>query len=140
MIFHFQFPEKTIALVSVQPKYGQSQVLWNQEVCLNEEDVTVSYADITSWFDPKTGKVAYNSSKFIFMYTNTCNNVSRLLPCSANCIFFIEIDILSCVNKLKYQKACFTFIVHTIGIHVASQGGILYLHCDFDCCLITYKL
>uniref|UniRef100_A0A8W8IW26 Uncharacterized protein n=1 Tax=Magallana gigas TaxID=29159 RepID=A0A8W8IW26_MAGGI len=58
-----KFPEKTIALVSVQPKYGQSQVLWNQEVCLNEEDVTVSYADITSWFDPKTGKVAYNSNE-----------------------------------------------------------------------------
>lgn len=101
MIFHFQFPEKTIALVSVQPKYGQSQVLWNQEVCLNEEDVTVSYADITSWFDPKTGKMAYNSSKFIFIYAAILMSVIyyHVLLIA---IFFIEIDILYCINKLIY--------------------------------------
>lgn len=58
-----KFPEKTVALVSVQPKYGQSQALWNQEVCLNKEDVKVSYADVTSWFDPKTGKLAYISNE-----------------------------------------------------------------------------
>ncbi|XP_062606387.1 uncharacterized protein LOC134268216 [Saccostrea cucullata] len=58
-----KLPEKTVALVSVLPKYGEAQVLWNQEVCLNEEDaVTVSYTEISSWFDPTTGQVAYNSN------------------------------------------------------------------------------
>lgn len=62
----------------------------------------VSYVDIIFWFDFKIGKVVYNLSKFIFMYINICNNVSRLLLCFVNCIFFIVIDILFCVNKLIY--------------------------------------
>ena len=72
MIFslcYFQFPEKTVALVAVFPKYGQSQVLWNHEVCLNEEDVTVSCVDLTSWFDPSTGKVDYITSKYLCSYS-----------------------------------------------------------------------
>lgn len=62
----------------------------------------VSYVDIIFWFDFKIGKVVYNLSKLIFMYINICNNVSRLLLCFVNCIFFIGIDILFCVNKLIY--------------------------------------
>ena len=65
----FQFPEKTVALVAVFPKYGQSQVLWNQEVCLNEEDVAVSCVDLTSWFEPSTGKVDYITSKYLCSYS-----------------------------------------------------------------------
>lgn len=72
MIFYlcyFQFPEKTVALVAVFPKYGQSQVLWNQEVCLNEEDVAVSCVDLTTWFEPSTGKVDYITSKYLCSYS-----------------------------------------------------------------------
>ncbi|XP_061171053.1 uncharacterized protein LOC133180589 [Saccostrea echinata] len=58
-----KLPEKTVALISLLPKYGEAQVLWNQEVCLNEENtVTVSYPEISSWFDPTTGQVVYSSN------------------------------------------------------------------------------